>query len=743
MISVLLAFSLFMSISVVSINTFAYTYNDLTYIISDGEITINDCNENAVGVMVVPDQIDGYPVTAIGREAFYYCSRLTEIHLPESIKSIGSGAFHYCSSLQKINLPKNATDIGGSLFGENSTFIQSVGPLGGGYDCEYGWTDSIPRNVFSGSNISRVVFSKGITSIGIYSFGNCNNLKTIEIPDSVISIGNSAFNGCSYLESVSFENGLETIGNYAFNGCRRLISVDLPDSVTSIGIGAFGECRKLKTIKLPSEISTISNSLFYRCYELSDVTIPESVTSIGESAFNCCTNLEEVYIHRGITSIGSYAFCGCGNVKSMIVDEDNLVYHSAGNCIIETGTKKLMFGCQNSLIPDDGSVTSINEGAFYFCLGLKNITIPNSITEIGEGAFSDCLELESVVLPTGIQEIKDHTFHSCDKLESVTIPEGVITIGEYAFTSCTCIKELYLPKSLKSIAESAFNLSLDPDWLYYMRFDYEYAVSNGYDRLVGEYLVFEWPLDMVEFWLNNSESKLTDVYYNGTSAEWNKIEIADNNDDLLNATIHKTDDHTHLYSEEIIKEATCTESGEKRFTCECGDTFIGTIKPLGHSFTNYKYNNDATTERDGTETAKCDRCTEIYTRTKPGTRIENPTANARINVGASRTVDYRSKVTITATADNVPSGYFLAIYDGNSIVKRGNNRMVTYEAGEMTATKTYTVKVIDTGRNVQKDAGNNPLEKDIKVEVKSGFFDKIIALFKGWFNLLPTVEIKP
>ena len=199
----------------------------------------------------------------------------------------------------------------------------------------------------------------------------------------------------------------------------------------------------------------------------------------------------------------------------------------------------------------------------------------------------------------------------------------------------------------------------------------------------------------------------------------------------------------HQYSEEIITNATCTESGEKKFTCHCGDTYTETINPLGHSFTNYKYNNDATTERDGTETAKCDRCSATDTRTKSGTRIENPTANARINVKSSATVDYRSKVIITATADNVPSGYFIAIYDGNSLVKRGNNKTVTYEAGEMTATKTYTVKVIDSGRNVQKDAGNNLLEKEVKVEVKSGFFDKIIALFKGWFNLLPTVEIKP
>ncbi|MBR5113500.1 MAG: hypothetical protein IK097_08780 [Clostridia bacterium] len=207
--------------------------------------------------------------------------------------------------------------------------------------------------------------------------------------------------------------------------------------------------------------------------------------------------------------------------------------------------------------------------------------------------------------------------------------------------------------------------------------------------------------------------------------------------------------HEYTYT---VTPPTCTEKGYTTHTCHCGDSYKDSYKdPLGHSFTNYIYNNDATTEADGTETAKCDRCPVTYTRVKPGTRLNpqnpdtptNPTAGAVLNVKASQTVDYRSKVTITASSSNVPAGYFLAIYDENGEVARGDNSSVSYYAGEMRETRTFTVKVIDAAGNVQKDAGGAELQKPCKAEVKTGFFDKIIAFFRNLFGLLPEVTIRP
>ncbi|MBR6701633.1 MAG: hypothetical protein IKI78_00670, partial [Clostridia bacterium] len=131
--------------------------------------------------------------------------------------------------------------------------------------------------------------------------------------------------------------------------------------------------------------------------------------------------------------------------------------------------------------------------------------------------------------------------------------------------------------------------------------------------------------------------------------------------DILSSEHKETEAAGHKYTD-TVTPPTCTERGYTTHTCSCGDSYIDSYEnALGHSFGDYKYNNDATTERDGTETAKCERCTATDTRTKPGTRLPaNPTAGAVLNVRPSQTVDYRSKVTVTATASNVPQGFFVA-----------------------------------------------------------------------------------
>ena len=128
----------------------------------------------------------------------------------------------------------------------------------------------------------------------------------------------------------------------------------------------------------------------------------------------------------------------------------------------------------------------------------------------------------------------------------------------------------------------------------------------------------------------------------------------------------------------------------------------------------------------------------------------NPTASAKLKVKSSATVDYRSKVNITATASGVPKGYYVAIYDGKKLLEKGDNTKVVFAPEdsngkplELKTDKTYTVKIIDAKGNVQKDANGKDLTSKIEIKVKQGFFDKFIAFFKGLFRLLPTVEIKP
>lgn len=110
----------------------------------------------------------------------------------------------------------------------------------------------------------------------------------------------------------------------------------------------------------------------------------------------CCIGLTSVTIPNSVTSIGSGAFSICSGLESITVASGNTKYHSENNCLIETAAETLIVGCKNSIIPSDGSVTSIGEGAFSGCTGLTNVNIPDSVTSIGSGAFEYCVMLNEI-----------------------------------------------------------------------------------------------------------------------------------------------------------------------------------------------------------------------------------------------------------------------------------------------------------------------------------------------------------
>ena len=209
-------------------------------------------------------------------------------------------------------------------------------------------------------------------------------------------------------------NGLPvtSIGDGAFYGCTSLANITIGDSVTSIGISAFTYCSSLASVTIGDSVTTIGDAAFAGS-GLTSIVVPDSVTSIGSSAFNYCTSL-----------------------ASITVDLNNSVYHSSGNCLIETDSKTLIAGCNTSVIPVDGSVTSIGDGAFYGCTGLANITIGDSVTTIGDQAFSYCRSLASITIPDSVTIIGDQAFEDCSSLTSIVIPDSVTSIGDTAFVGC-------------------------------------------------------------------------------------------------------------------------------------------------------------------------------------------------------------------------------------------------------------------------------------------------------------------
>ena len=207
------------------------------------------------------------PVTSIGNKAFFDCTTLTSITIPNSITSIGHYAFSGCSSLTSITIPDS------------------------------------------------------VNSIGNWAFYDCSSLTSINIPNNVIEIGSSAFSGCSSLTSINIPNSVTYIGESAFFWCRSLTSITIPECVTSIGRSAFYECRSLTSITIPESVITIGENAFYNCDSLTSITIPERVTSIGNGTFNGCSSLTSITIPERVTSIESYAFYDCSSLTSITIPE--------------------------------------------------------------------------------------------------------------------------------------------------------------------------------------------------------------------------------------------------------------------------------------------------------------------------------------------------------------------------------------------------------------------------------------
>ena len=337
-------------------------------------------------------------VVSLPQSAFYRCSNLQSIVLPNNIQSIGSGVFMECGSLKTITFLSCLDSFGDHVFLACESINRVSIPSMDSWFSVFSEliTFNVPGELYVGDElVTEMVLPEGSTSVKRQLCYNLYKLERVRIPD-----------------------GVTTIGQAAFSGCSSLRSINIPNTITSIGASAFKNCSLITSFTIPYGVRSIADYTFSGCSGLNSISIPNTVTSIGMDAFYDCSSLLNLVLPNTVTSIGGRAFYGCSNLT-------------------------------NINIPD--AITTIGGSTFYGCSGLTSITIPNAVTSIDGSAFYGCSSLTNVIVGNSVSGIGGNAFSGCSSLTGINFPEGLKTIGDGAFYGCLSLKTVELPSSLRSL----------------------------------------------------------------------------------------------------------------------------------------------------------------------------------------------------------------------------------------------------------------------------------------------------
>lgn len=519
--------------------------------------------------------------------------------------------------------------------------------------------------IYEDDRVEKVIIKEGVTTVAPAMFYKCKNLKTV-ILEGYVFINEEAFSECENLRFVYTYKGFDEVEDSSF-----AISVRLDRIIAASGakVSSFnglpiyknayydGEyayqlvdgkaklvgvdpCEVSGVVTLPEKVDgydvaiigseALSKSL------ITKLIVPDSITKLEDEAFSGFTTLEEATVGKGITALPYAAFRYCGALKKVTLPDTITKFDTL---------KKTYYGAEydSNVGAQFANCTSLEEielpseleyipaSTFSNCRSLKSIVIPdsvkdflpsfqivpgNSITELTvknvySYAFDDCDSLENIVLPVNLKSIPSRTFYHCDNLTEVYIPGSVTEISEEAFKNCAKLESVIIGTD-KQIKPLAMRLGLFP----VAQAADETALNIGQGAFENcSSLVFvsiDKSLTSIAENAFNECGNITDIFYNGSEEDWNKITIGANNDDILSARKHYNTEsqYTHPFETQTVYVPTCTLEGLMKCKCSCGYEFDVKIDAKGHNLkgASEKITKEPTCYEEGEKTFYCSDC---------------------------------------------------------------------------------------------------------------------------------------
>ncbi len=497
---------------------YATGLESITFEAGSGTLEIADSTSSTYGAFGNNDSLVsvtfGSSVVSIGNYAFYDCDALATVNFPDSgLEAIGESAFAYCALLTNVDfasadfesigeyafratgltevvLPESIRSLSDNIFAECESLVRVVlhDNLAEDFsftavfpDCPAISVIDVPENSTRFSSIDGVLYNANATTLMSYPVGKLDesytipegvltidanafayneHLRAITMPRTLTAIEEAAFRGCTALETVNFAaNGnLTEIGNGAFAECDAIESITIPASVLTIAPAAFAFCDSLREVNFAastmpltladgdsystSSSYVLDNGAFARNESLTTVNFNNRIVVIGAYAFSYCTALTSINLPATITQIGDQAF------RSSALAEINL------SNVTSLGDYALAY--TNVVSLDLSSMTEFGSYAIAYNYSLTTITgYPEGLAVLPDRLFYYCSALSDVIIPSSVTEIGSYTFANCSSLTSITIPSSVTTIGSYAF-AYSGLTSVVIPASVTEMEQDVF-----------------------------------------------------------------------------------------------------------------------------------------------------------------------------------------------------------------------------------------------------------------------------------------------